>query len=262
MVLDSQINVLRRKFSIRSIEDWRNVTPSEVLSTHNVGPQTLNHLRLHLAGHGVTLRDDETPAFWQSHLYESKIGTVQLSDEDRSVVAPFTILIDAQEKHPFRFEGMLGDSEDEGRPIIARTRVESLGPTHGDYSIDGFDGECHIERKSKEDAIGTILGFGDRRERFERTLEFLSSIWTAAVIVECTIGECLKAVETRGKKTVEENRKILFRSVLAWQIDYTVPWIFCDSRRLAEIATFRIMNRCFHKKLELWKESERKVVNG
>lgn len=259
MVLDSKISALRSKFSIRTIEDWKTVSPDEVLATPDIGPQTLNHLRLHLAGHGVTLRDDETPAYWQRRLYQSTIGTVQVSDEDRSIVTPFTILIDTQEKHPFRFEGML---HDDSRPIIARTRIQTLGPTHGDYSLQGFDGECHVERKSLEDVIGTVMGFGERRERFERTLEFLSGIWTSAVVVECSLGAALSAIDARGKKSVEENRKIFFRSVLAWQVDYTVPWLFCDSRRLAEVATFRILARCYAKKLKMFKESERKQANA
>jgi hypothetical protein len=254
MVLDSKIMTLRQKFAIRTVNDWTAVTPAEILATPDIGDATLNHLRLHLAGHGVTLKDDETPAFWQSHLFETKLGTVQVSHEDRVVVSPFTVVIDAQEKYPFQFKGLKTDGD--GRPIIVRTRVESLGPTHGDYSILGMEGECHIERKSREDARGTILGFGDRRDRFENTLSFLSTLMVSAVVVECSIGELIQSCESRGKKSVEENRKILFRSILAWQVDYTVPWFFCDTRRLAEVATFRLMERAFEKQIRLQKKAE------
>lgn len=254
MVLDSKINLLREKFNIARVRDWERVTPQEVLSTPDIGEATLNHLRLHLAGKGVTLRDDQTPAFWQSHLYESKLGTVSVSNEDRAVVCPFTIVIDAQEKYPFQFQGITTDGE--RRPIIIPTLVESLGPTHGDYSILGMEGECHIERKSPSDAIGTILGWGERRERFENTLKFLSSVFVAAVVVECSLGQLIASCESRGKKTVEENRKILHRSILAWSVDYTVPWFFCDTRRLAELTTFRIMQRCYAKQIQLQKKAE------
>ena len=264
MVLDSKVMLLRTKFGIRSVDDWANVEPSQILATPDVGPQTLNHLRLHLAGKGLTLKNDETPAFWQSHLFETKIGTVQLSDQDRSVVSPFTILVDVQEKHPFQFQGIKTDANFGNRPIIVRTKTQSLGPTHGDYSIDGFMGECHIERKSIDDARSTILGWGERRERFEATLEFLSSVWVAAVIVECSLASLIDSAEARGKKTKDENRKILHRQTMAWMTDFTVPWFFCDDRRLAEITTFRIMHRCYAKQLKLQKSSENneRKLNG
>jgi hypothetical protein len=120
----------------------------------------------------------------------------------------------------------------------------------------GFEGECHIERKSKEDARGTILGWGERRERFEATLEFLSQVWRAAVIVECSFGELIESAEARGKKSVTENKRILHRQTMAWMTDFTVPWIFCDNRRLAEISAFRIMQRCFASQVQLKKQAD------
>lgn len=262
MVLDSKIMRLREKFSVRTVKDWTQVSANEVLATPDIGPQTLNHLRLHLAGHGITLKDDETPEFWQSHLYETKIGTVQVSEEDRSLVCPFTILIDSMEQYPFQFKGIKSDAQSGYRPIIVRTRGQALGPTHGDYSLAGFEGECHIERKSKEDARGTILGWGDRRERFEATLEFLSSVMVAAVVVECSWGELVASAEARGKKSVEENRKILHRQVIAWMTDYTVPWFFCDNRLMAERTTFQIMRRFYGKHIQLQKNAEKKVATN
>jgi hypothetical protein len=93
-------------------------------------------------------------------------------------------------------------------------------------------------------------------------LEFLSSIWTAAVVVECTFGELIASAEARGKKSKEENAKTLHRQVLAWQVDYSVPWIFCDDRRFAEVTAFRIMHRCYAKKIKHQKTAERKTANG
>jgi hypothetical protein len=256
MVLDNKIEILQRKFDIRFAYDWQRVTPAEVLATPDVGEVTLNHLRLHLAAHGLTLKNDATPEFWQSKLYETKLGTLQVSKEDRSIVCPFTILVDSQEKHPFLFRGFTTDREK--RPLVIPTLVQTLGPTHGDYSVAGLEGVCHIERKSIDDARGTILGWGDRREQFQRTLAFLSSIPFAAIVIECTFGELINSAESRGKKTIEENRKILHRQVLAWQTDFTVPWIFCDDRRFAERTTFRIIQRCWTKQIESQKLTQGK----
>lgn len=259
-MFDSKMELLRFHFGIKKLEDWQEVLPASILSVDGVGPQTLNQIRLHLAGKGLTLRDDETPAYWQSHLFESRIGTVQLSDEDRSAVCPFTILVDSQEKHPFTFQGITADAADGKRPLIVGTKVESLGPSHGDYSIAELNpGDCHIERKSIDDAIGTILGWGDRRDRFQNTLSFLASCSVGVVIVEGSFGSVIASVkETRGK-TKQENQKILHRQVIAWQTDYPVPWIFCDTRRMAELTTFQVMRRRYSKHLDRMKQSGRKT---
>lgn len=261
MVLDSRVAILQKKFAIEQVKDWEQITTAEILATPEIGEVTLNHLRLHLASHGITLKNDQTPEFWQSHLYDTKLGTLQVSKQDRSIVCPFTIVIDTQEKFPFQFRGITSDREK--RPILVPTVIETLGPTHGDYTMRGFEGECHIERKSTKDAIGTILGWGERRERFEKTLEFLSGLWVGAVIIECSYGELINSVESYGKKTIEENRRILHRQVMAWMCDFTVPWFFCDDRRFAEVHAFRLMQRCWAKKIEMQKREEKKEkTNG
>lgn len=178
------------------------------------------------------------------------------------VVAPFTIVIDSMEKHPFSFDGLFADSDQDYRPIIVERRWQGLGVANGDYSIDGHQPDAArnvdpsaprvaVERKSIDDCIGTILGFGERRPRFERELASLSSLietgGSALVIVEGSVEAVLAAVEEHGKRTADENRKSLFRSWIAYQQDYLVPWAFCDSRRLAEIWTFRWLER-FHRK--------------
>jgi len=105
MVLDSKIARLREHFGIHKPEDWQGVTPEWVLAVPEVGPQTLNHLRLQLAARGLTLRNDQTPAFWQQHLSSDKLGTSQLDGADAAVICPFTLLVDSQEKNPFTFAG-------------------------------------------------------------------------------------------------------------------------------------------------------------
>jgi tryptophan-rich sensory protein len=86
-----------------------------------------------------------------------------------------------------------------------------------------------------------VLGWGDRRERFNRELANLASMESAAVIVECEMSTLLANAPERGVKTAAENRKLLFRQILAWQQQYRVPWIFCDGRHMAEIAAYRRM---------------------
>lgn len=257
MVLNTKIKKLAEYFNVQKPEDWTKVLPSSVLAVHDVGEATLNLLRLHLAARGLTLRDDQTPAFWQSHLSEVKIGTNSISQTDIATTCPFRILIDSREQHPFAFAGMMADASQGGAPMLVQTEVVSLGNSMGDYAIDGFIHECHVERKSLQDAHGTILGWGDRREQFCETLKSLAELPSSAVVVECTLGELLLRAPSRGKKSAGENAKILHRQVMAWMDDYRVPWVFCDNRRLAEITTFRWLYRYWRHRREEQKRAEK-----
>lgn len=250
MVLDSKLNLLRFHFQIKSPEDWCRIRPEEILAHPDIGEATLNHIRYLLAGQGLTLHNDQTPSFWQSRLIKSQLGAFVYSDADRSVMCPFTVLIDAQEKIPFTFQGLTADSKDDSRPIIVPTKRQSLGPSHGDYSIEGHEGRVHIDRKAVNDCISTVLGWSDRRENFVETLQYLGGCEVSAIVVEGSFGACIKeARETKGK-TQAENRRIFHRQVLAWQQDFAVPWIFCDTTRFAEKTTFQILRRYFKNFIE------------
>ena len=242
MVLDSKLAALREAFGITVPEDWCTVHPESILAVENIGPQTLNHLRLMLANRGLTLAGDETPLYWQTHL-DAVRGASEIAETDRAAVTPFTILIDADEKQPFSFQGMRADANQKYRPLIVRTKRKHLGDTKGDYSIEGLEDWAHVERKSMSDCQSTVLGWGGGRDRFERTLEYLAELPCGAVVIEATIGQTIEQMPAHGSKTVEQNRKSFYRTVLAWEIDYRVPFLFCDDRRLAEVTTFRILER-------------------
>jgi hypothetical protein len=242
MALDHLIEKARDQFGIMNPEDWCSVRPEWILQVDGCGQATLDHIRLYLAARGLTLRDDQTPWHWQEALESAKIGG-QLAKSDRARVEAFTILIDTQEKQPFTFQGFI----DAGAPTIIPTRFQSLGPSHGDYSISGLEGEAHVERKSTEDALGTFLSHAERRQRWENTLAFLAGIPCAAVVVECSLGKLLDSAEPRGTRTKATLRKTLHRQILAWEQDYRVPFIFCDTRRLAEATTLAILKRRWQK---------------
>ena len=158
------------------------------------------------------------------------------------------------------FDGMTADANQENRGLIVRHEIRSLGESMGDYSIDGFEGLCHIERKSRDDAHGTFLGWGERRARFERELANLTDMECCAIVVECSMAELIQTVPARGKKSAQENAKIIFRQILAWQQDYRVPWLMADNRRMAEVATFRILERFWRKQLERSKRVAKDVT--
>lgn len=255
MALDHLIEKARQQFKIVEVEDWCHVRPEWILQVDGCGQATLDHIRLYLAARGLTLRDDQTPWYWQAHLESARMGG-QISDGDLARVETFTILIDTQEKHPFTFQGF----KDGETPIIIPSRFQSLGPSHGDYSIVGYEGDAHVERKSPEDAHGTFLSHGERRDRWERTLEFLASIPCAAIVVECSLGQLISTVQPRGTRSEATLRKTLHRQILAWEQDYRVPFIFCDNRRLAESTTLHVLKRRWQKVNGFKKKTRTDVV--
>lgn len=172
---------------------------------------------------------------------------------------PFVLLIDSAEQSPFTFDGFKCDANKQFRPLIINTRRTSLGRhpnSCGDYSIENMRHRTAVERKSMQDCWGTVMGWeteGERekgnaghRDRFKQELANLSQLEAGVVIIEGSFGDCVLNVPEWGSKSDEVNQRIFFRSVLAFQQDYGVPWIFCDTRRMAEQATFRWLER-FHR---------------
>jgi hypothetical protein len=181
---------------------------------------------------------------------------------------PFTVKIDSQETTPFTFLNLQADADKDYRPLVVPIEWGSLGRhphSKGDYSIVGMEDLIGVERKSMSDCWSTVLGWETsyekekelcgRRERFKKELENLSKLDAAMVVVEASLEACIVNMPAHGVKTVEENRKIFVRSVLSMMIDYHVPWLFCDSRRLAEAMTFRFLERFWRK----WQERNKGV---
>ena len=241
MVLDKKIQEAANHFGVSCPEDWTQVPVAWLRQINGIGPSTIDHLRIYLAARGLTLKDDATPEFWQKNLSAAKIGT-QISTTDKAVSLPFTILVDTREQHPFTFQGHRADSDQGHRPLLVPVEYTHLGDNHGDYAIKGFS-DCYIERKSLDDAHGTFLAHGDRRDAWLATLEFLASIKTSAVIIEASFKRYCFDILPRGERSKHTLAVTLHRQVLAWQNDYRVPFIFCDDRRFAEETTLQIMRR-------------------
>lgn len=261
MVLDSKIQKIRHYYGIWKFEDWQQLSPEDVVKVPGVGQVTLDHIRLYLAGHGVTLKDDQTPEFWLENPKKVRIAQQITEDEDESIVCPFRVAIDSNEQHPFTFVGIKSDSDQKYKPLIVRTVWRSLGRhpyQFGDYSIEGFIGRVQVERKSIADCQGTLLDFrrGGNRERFEQELANLSKVEAALVVVEGSVGQVLSQENERRKREHRLVAKQLHRSILALMQDYQVPWFFAESRRMAEITTFRFLERFWKKHGQREKETE------
>jgi len=238
MSLEHLITKARDHFQIEKPEDWQRIRPEWIRHVPGVGPKTLDQIRIYLALRGLTLRDDATPEFWSRNLQTAKIGG-QVSLVNNAVTLEFTILVDQQEKHPWTFQGFQRDS----KPVIVPYRWQSLGPSHGDYSVAGCESFVHVERKSISDAIGTFLSHGDRRDRWERTLAFLAEIPYGHIVVEGTIEQCLANIKPRGTRSQSALINEFDGSVMSWWDNYHVPFWFCDGRRSAEKRAFKLLRR-------------------
>lgn len=187
-----------------------------------------------------------------------------MSQEKETVDPGFTIIVDTAEQDGWTFNGILSDADKGSKRFYPRWMRRSLGRhphSLGDYSIAGAFGMVAIERKSKEDAWGTLLGWPTgwesdrnlpgRRDRFERELSNLNAIENAIVIVEATLTDCVKSIISWGKKSEYENGKIFYRTVLSYQQRFPrVQWMFLDDRRWAETYAFRYLHRFYRKNKE------------
>jgi len=168
----------------------------------------------------------------------SPAAAIDLTPADVQV-CPFTVVIDNREGAPYPFTNLRSDASDGNRKIYVPRRFVHLET--GDYSIEGCESKICVERKSLEDLFSTL---GQGRERFEREHERMAEINStpgghACVVVEAdwkTAMFCPPEHSRLSPKTV-------FRTWLAWRNRYGVEWLFMGDRRMAEITTFRILER-------------------
>jgi len=176
---------------------------------------------------------------------------------------PFVVYVDTAEQHPFPFIGMRADADQERRVFTVTAEKKCLGRypnSLGDYSLEGGVGRCHVERKSIADLQTTLLGFSDgHRDRFESEMENLSRIESALLVVEGSKEQFLLNAPDYGKRSQQDNAKILYRSVLAIAQDYKVQIEWSGSRGMAEIDTFRWLYRFWEKKIKP-EEKARKIL--
>ncbi len=153
------------------------------------------------------------------------------------LLSPFTVLVDTREQLPYSFCGFFTDRKDGGLPLVVSTRT--VGLQSGDYSVDGYADQVSVERKSLADLYST---FGKGRARFEHELARLDMMPFANVVVESSLGQAVAnpPLRTRLKP------KTIMRSVIAWRYRYQrIHWHFVDDRRLAEILTYRLLERFY-----------------
>jgi ERCC4-type nuclease len=138
-----------------------------------------------------------------------------------------TIIIDTREQNPFLFTSI----------IPAPATVVSTLQT-GDYSLQGYENQITVERKSLNDLFSTV---GKGRKRFEAELQRMVEYRFAAVVVEADWLTVLRKPPTRSRL----NPKTIYASVIAWQIRYGVHFWFCPNREFAQKTTYRLLDRFY-----------------
>ncbi len=162
-----------------------------------------------------------------------------------------TVKQDTREQVIYTFEEIGWDAQDGGGPGKVLT-IETVRGTlrSGDYSLLGFETRVAIERKSLADLYSTL---SQGRDRFERELVRLSTYQFAAVVIEADWPTICAAPPPHTKLAP----KTVFRSIIAWMMRYpSIRWIPAGPRRLAEVTTFRLLERFLKEELQAVGKSE------
>lgn len=128
------------------------------------------------------------------------------------------VAIDTREQKPYRFP---------------RFEVKTL-PT-GDYSIVGLEDRIAIERKTKDDAYSSL---GQGRARFERELQRLAHLDYAAIVIETSLPDFLRAPAFSRM-----NPKAAAGSIFAWSVKYRVCVFFAGDRPHGNAVTRQLLEK-------------------
>lgn len=127
------------------------------------------------------------------------------------------IVIDSREQKPYRKWRHF----DNGASVIFQ------GLQVGDYSIEGFEDQIAIERKTLDDLLGSL---SSGRDRFERELNRASAMPYFALVIECSLKDIGKS---RYRSAMLP--KAVFQSLMAFSVRYRLPIFFAGSRLYGQI---------------------------
>ena len=149
---------------------------------------------------------------------------------------PQVIIIDDREKMPW--------------PIPRVFKVKTGRLVTGDYSFEGYEHICAIEKKSGfEEFVQNISG--QHRERFKKSLERLAQLKYKAFVIEANIGHAKRAIRDLPKT------RLSVESVYYWlaqiQVAYGIPVYLAGkgtfTKRLIIEHLFRSMAECLVKEV-------------
>jgi len=134
------------------------------------------------------------------------------------------IIIDTDEKYAWKFPAHIH---------TIRKKIKTA-----DYSIEGYELELAIERKSKADMYGTL---SSGIKNFLNELERFSYMKYRLIIIDdCTLAEFLEEPEHTSKPAQE-----VIKSLISLSVKYDVPVLFTGTRQLAAAWAIQWLERCY-----------------
>jgi len=149
---------------------------------------------------------------------ENRPGPGKSSTAEAVAGSELIVAIDTREQRPWTF------------PASQRVTLAT-----GDYAIVGLEHLIAIERKSKQDAYGSI---GRGRERFEREWVRLGELSYAAVVIEASLADFLQP----PSRSLLHPRAAV-GTLASWSVRYGVHVVFADDRRHAAAWTLKLLSK-------------------
>lgn len=146
-----------------------------------------------------------------------------------------SILADLREKSPWTFRDVKKYAPDAPDYTLSRQHL----PT-GDYTLEGHESVCCLERKSRKDFINTLTQ--DTR-RFLTEFSRMDKMRFSAVIVEDRLETFLRGETSPGQMVKRlENQRDFFSQYLLFRFLFPrVQWYFCRSPAEAEFRAFSLL---------------------
>jgi len=143
---------------------------------------------------------------------------------------------DTREGAPWEFTQIFSGSGLKRKPILIPIVQKTL--SSGDYSIDGYEKEIAIERKSLEDLFNCC---GNDRTRFEQQVRRLNE--TVEYPYLAVEGDWMAISRWAGHGAHPQS---VIGTRISWEFKYPrVRWMFLPSRIAAERIAYRIFERFF-----------------
>ncbi len=122
------------------------------------------------------------------------------------------VVVDTREQEPYHFDP---------ESVTATRRALPAG----DYSLEGWEDQVAVERKTLEDLVGTVIR---SRKRFHRELERLADLEAACIVVEANLSDMLAERYRSGA-----HPNAVLGAVLSIVVDFDIPVFFCSDRQSA-----------------------------
>ena len=135
-------------------------------------------------------------------------------------------IIDTREQEPYEF-----DTE--------TIEVKRQALDAGDYSLEGFEDQVCIERKSLSDYVQSVI---KQRDRFMKEVKKLSEIPHCCIVVEGNLSDIMGK---RYRSGTHPNS--VLGATLSLMIDHKIPVCFCSDRQLAKTFTEMYLKRVYRR---------------